>query len=160
MKKTILAAIVAAVTASGAFAASADAHQSCYSVAQAINSAAPAVFAKDGLKGLSEIKDVQCRDGSVHVFLVVAGKSINENPFFNENPSKEDLAAFRQMSRMNGQLAPLQIGKRMVVTAASYDEVNKRDVRHETFYSFCDNATLIVYGGAVFKKDGSSNWEQ
>jgi len=160
MKKTIIAAILAAASAGSAFAASIDAQQSCYSVAQAIDSAAPAVFSKNGLKGLSEIKGMQCRDGYVHVFLVSAGKLIDKNPLFNENPSKEDLAAVQQMFKMNGQIEPLQSGKKLVVTEASYDAANKREVRHETFYSFYDNATFIVYGGATFKKDGSSNWER
>ncbi len=153
MKKTIIAAILAATAAGSAFAGFPVSEKSCSSVAEAIFESAPAVFEKNGIEGLSAIEGVFCRDyGKVEVTLVNA-KTMQVQI--------RDIDIGKILSISSGlasEIAQIKPGEKKLVTEmAEYDEA-KTEIKHVARIASFDDVVFVVTGDTLKRKQGEKTW--
>ncbi|NTV70156.1 MAG: hypothetical protein HGA71_08430 [Azonexaceae bacterium] len=153
MKKTIIAAILAATAAGSAFAGFPVSEKSCSSVAEAIFDSAPGVFEKDGIEGLSAIQGAYCRDyGKVEVTLVNA--KTMQLQIRNVDIGKILFIS----SGLASEIAQIKPGEKKLVTEmAEYDEA-KTEMKHVARIARFDDVVFVVTGDTLKRKQGEITW--
>lgn len=153
MKKTIIAAILAATAAGSAFAGFPVTEKTCMSVAEAIFDSAPGVFEKDGIEGLSAIQGAYCRDyGKVEVTLVNA--KTMQVQIRNVDIGKILFIS----SGLASEIAQLKLGEKKLVTEMAEYEEAKTEMKHVARIARFDDVVFVVTGDTLKRKQGEITW--
>jgi hypothetical protein len=148
LKKSITVALVAAI--SGPVVA-ADAIYSCAKTAEDAKTAAKYAYSKNGIKGLQELVNIPCANGTVQIMLNDAktGKSLNGRTF-DPALSKEKEAA-DTWDRVVKSWPKIHSGE-LVLWTKEVDPKTQTVSTYSTFSTLYGDAFLTVYGRVYYRE--------